>query len=306
MKMKKILMTGISMAAIACAMMTTVVFSSCSSKEDDLNTEDQQPVELKISAGIATRAVNAAWTAGDQIGVFAVNGTTVENSNIAYTTANGDGDFTVNTKSETIMLPYDGSDRTIAAYYPYTSEASGGSYSINVTNQEQQEAIDLLVAAPVSGINKMSPVASLDFYHKLVKIALTMKPGEGITAEQLAKVTVTISNQQTTGTCDVVNNGDVTITSTTASDIKLLTSDDGTSSEAILLPSATTEGMKLTFDIPGAGVYNWEVNSAAKSKSFGAGNKYKYDITINKTSIIVNASIEDWTDGNGGENGNAI
>ena len=64
--------------------------------------------------------------------------------------------------------------------------------------------------------------------------------------------------------------------------------------------------MIMTFSIPGAGDYTWTVNSAAKSKLFGAGNKYKYDITINKTSLIVNASIEDWADGNGGENGNAI
>ena len=55
----------------------------------------------------------------------------------------------------------------------------------------------------------MSPVAALDFYHKLVKIVITMKPGNGITADQLSGMTVTISGQQTEGTCDIINNGDV-------------------------------------------------------------------------------------------------
>jgi hypothetical protein len=239
------------------------------------------------------------------IGVFALKGGAQDYSNMSYTTSDGSGSFLPSAEDQTIMLPYDGSNYTIAAYYPYTESLKDGSYAINVSSQGDQEAIDLLVAAPVSGVNKMSPVAALDFYHKLVKIVITMKPGNGITADQLSGMTVTISGQQTEGTCDIINNGDV-VPSGETSDITLETSPDGTTSEAILLPATTTDGMVLTFSIPTAGVYTWAVNSAAKSQSFGAGNKYKYDITINKTGLDVNASIEDWADGNGGENGNAI
>lgn len=305
MKMKRILITSISMATFVCAMMTPVLFSSCSS-DDEQNTENQQPVELQIVTSINTRVVNAAWTAGDQIGVFALKGATQEYSNINYTTENGDGKFLPADKEQTIMLPYDGNTFTIAAYYPYTASAASGTYSIDVSNQDNQEAIDLLVAAPVSNVSKVSPEAALDFYHKLVKIALTMKEGEGITAEQLAYMTVTISGQQTTGTCDIINNGAVVGTGDATNVITLQTSADGTTSEAILLPAATTDGMVLTFNIPNAGVYKWEVKNAAKSQSFDAGNKYKYNITINKTKLDVTPSIEDWADGNGGESGNAI
>jgi VCBS repeat-containing protein len=262
-------------------------------------------VELQIVSAINTRAANAAWTAGDMIGVFALKGGAQDYSNMSYTTSDGSGSFLPSAEDQTIMLPYDGSNYTIAAYYPYTESLKDGSYAINVSSQTDQEAIDLLVAAPVSGVNKMSPVAALDFYHKLVKIVITMKPGNGITADQLSGMTVTISGQQIKGSCDVINNGDV-VPSGETSDITLETSPDGTTSEAILLPATTTEGMMLTFSIPDAGEYKWTVNSAAKSQSFGAGNKYKYDITINKTGLDVNASIEDWADGNGGENGNAI
>ena len=302
--MKRILLSSISMATLACAMMTTALFSSCSSEEEQA-LENQQPVELQIVSAINTRAANAAWTAGDMIGVFALKGGAQDYSNMSYTTSDGSGSFLPSAEEQTIMLPYDGSNYTIAAYYPYTESLEDGSYAINVSSQGDQEAIDLLVAAPVSGVNKMSPVAALDFYHKLVKITITMKPGNGITADQLSGMTVTISGQQTEGTCDIINNGDV-VASGPTSDITLETSTDGTTSEAILLPATTTDGMVLTFSIPTAGVYTWAVNSAAKSQSFGAGNKYKYDITINKTGLDVNASIEDWADGNGGENGNAI
>ena len=139
-----------------------------------------------------------------------------------------------------------------------------------------------------------------------MKVELTLNPGEGITADQLAYMKVTISNQYTEGTCDVINNGNVVASGNNNNTVTFQTSADGTTSEAILLPAATTENMILTFDVPGAGTYTWEVNSAAKSKSFGAGNKYKYDISINKTSLTVNSTIEDWNDGNGGENGNAL
>ena len=307
MKMKRILLTGISMATIACAMMTTALFSSCSSNDEEQIVDNQQPVDLKITAGISTRAVNATWTAGDKIGVFSMDGTTPSYSNMSYTTVNGDGNFTASSEDQTIMLPADNSSRTIAAYYPFTTAAASGTYSIDVSNQSNQEAIDLLVANPVSGVSKTSPVAALEFHHKLVKIDLSISPGEGISQEQLASMTVTISNQPTTGTCDVINNGNVNVTSAGTSTITLLTTNNGSSCEAILLPASSTENMIMTFDIPNVGVYKWAVNSAAKSQSFDAGNKYKYDISINQTSIIVNASIEDWTQGNGeGENGNAI
>ncbi|MBR5729539.1 MAG: fimbrillin family protein [Prevotella sp.] len=306
--MKRTFSISISMAAIVCAMTATAMFSSCSSNDEEQVVENQQKqVELKITAGISTRAVNASWTSGDKIGVFSMDGTTPSYSNMSYTTVNGDGNFTPSQEDQTIMLPYDSESRTIAAYYPFTAAAASGTYTIDVSNQSNQEAIDLLVANPVSNVSKTSPVAALEFHHKLVKIDLTISPGEGITQEQLASMTVTISNQPTTGTCDVINNGNVVVTSTNTSTITLLTTNNGATSEAILLPVSSTENMILTFDIPNAGVYKWAVNSAAKSQSFDAGNKYKYDISINKTSLIVNSSIEDWTQGNGeGENGNAI
>lgn len=305
MKMKRILITSISMATLVCAMTTAVVFSSCSSDEE-LNTENQQPVELQIVTSINTRAVNAAWTAGDKIGVFALKGNTQDYSNKSYATEDDTGKFLPTAEDQTIMLPYDGSDYTIAAYYPFTTAASTGTYSIDVSNQDDQEAIDLLVAKPVGGVKKTSPEAALEFAHKLVKISLTMKPGDGITAEQLAYMTVTISGQQVTGTCNILKNEPAVGTGDANNVVTLQTSADGTTSEAILLPAATTNGMVLTFNIPNAGEYKWEVNNAAKSTSFVAGNKYKYDITINKTSLTVNALIDDWADGNGGENGNAI
>lgn len=305
--MKRTFSINISMATIVCAMMTTALFSSCSNDEEQIVENQQKPVELKITADISTRAANASWTSGDKIGVFSMDGTTPSYSNMSYTTATGNGSFTPSQEDQTIMLPHDGESRTIAAYYPFTAAAASGTYDIDVSNQNNQEAIDLLIAKPVSNVSKTSPVAALEFHHKLVKMHLTISPGEGITSAQLASMTVTISNQPTTGTCDVINNGNVIVTSATTSTITLLTTNNGTSCEAILLPANSTANMILTFNIPNAGVYKWAVNSAAKSQSFDAGNKYKYDISINKTSIIVNASIEDWTQGNGsGENGNAI
>ena len=66
MKMEKILFNRISMALIFFALITTQLFTSCSSNDEEQASGNQQPVKLIITADISTRAANAAWAAGDK------------------------------------------------------------------------------------------------------------------------------------------------------------------------------------------------------------------------------------------------
>ena len=45
MNMKKILLSSISMATISCAMMTTALFSSCSSEEEQTPENQQRSMD---------------------------------------------------------------------------------------------------------------------------------------------------------------------------------------------------------------------------------------------------------------------
>lgn len=291
---------------VATALTTVTMLTACGNDEiQDAVIDYGPPVKINVSAGIQTRASNNAWTANDAIGVFSMSGTTAEYANKQYITPDGDGNFTAATDDDIVWLPSDGGSRSVLAYYPYVTGCDG-TYSIDVSDQTNQEAIDFMVSPAVNNVNKTQPDVTFVFSHKLVKIQLNIRSGDGITAEQLANMKVTLSNQYTTATCNVLTNADVVVTGTEVSTLSFLTSADGTTSEAIVLPAATTEGMVLQFEVPEVGTYSWAVRNSANSQSFAVGNKYIYNVNVNKTGIIVTSQIEDWASGNGsGEDVNA-
>lgn len=291
---------------LATALTIVTILTACGNDVvQDAVIDYGPPVMINVSAGIQTRAVNNGWTASDAIGVFSMNGTTAEYANMLYITGDGDGNFTAATEEDVVWLPSDGSSRSVLAYYPYNTECNG-TYSIDVSDQTDQEAIDFMVSPAVNNVNKTQPDVAFVFSHKLVKIQLNIRSGDGITAEQLANMNVTLSNQYTTATCDVLTNADVDVTGTEVSTLSFMTSADGTTSEAIVLPASTTEGMLLQFELPEVGTYSWAISNSANSQSFEMGNRYIYNVNVGKMSIIVTSQIEDWAAGNGsGEDVNA-
>jgi len=289
------------------AFMTTVfaaatLMTACGDKDvQEIISSGPSTVQINVSAGIQTRAVNSSWTEGDAIGVFSMNGTTAEYANMQYTTADGDGNFEAASDDAIVWLPIEGT-RSVLAYYPYDSSVSDGIYPVDVSSQDDQEAIDFMVSSAVENVSKTQPDVAFTFYHKLTKLVLYISAGEGITADQLGSMNVTITNQYTTGTCDVTADEEVTVsTALEPGDISFITEDQGESYEAIVLPAESTEGMLLQFEIPQVGTFSWAVSASSNSQQFYSGNKYVYNVSINKTSINVTSEIVDWTAGNGAD-----
>ena len=299
----------------------TLSLIGCSNDENLPGGENDGRVAIRVSSNIdvtdgtskpGTRAANDAWEANDAIGIFMLNGSTADTySNIAYTTADGNGTFTP--QSTTIFLPVDGNGRDFVAYYPYQSSMSGSSYSIDLSSQTDQSAIDLMTSekengenSTVKGITKSAPAVKFRFHHRLCKLSLSIKAGTGLTAADLSGLTITLGGQKTAGTFDVLTSGAVTATGEGNQTVTLKTAADGQASEAIVMPSDDFSGMALTFATTNSGTYKWNVSSTSATK-FEAGKVYKFNITINKTGISVTATIEDWGAGNGesGEDGSA-
>ena len=289
----------------AAAALILAMSAACGNNEEAAQENLQsQRTPLQVVSQIQTRASKEAWASGDAIGVYSLDGTTAEYSNYQYTTT-GNGVFDPASEASTILLPADNSARSIVGYYPYSASVSGGVIPVDVSNQENQEAIDLLVSNTVGGVTKDSPLANLNFYHKLSRIEMAISPGLGITADQMAQMTVTLDNQYTTGSYDIMNEQSGITVSGQPTTVSLLMADDGTTAEAIILPTESTEGMSFTFTIPEMGSYTFVVGNAAGSQSFVAGNKYKYTVLINRTGLTITSTIEDWGAGNG-ENGENI
>lgn len=298
--------------AFICVLLAAVLLPGCSEDGENTPQPTDGRVALEATSGIRmnTRAYDNTWEAGDAIGIYMLDDDMTDgDGNHKYTTAETaeTGSFTA-AEGQTLYFPVNGNTRDFTAYYPYRETlAEGNVYTVDVKSQTPQKDIDLMGAAKVTGKDKNDPKVAFVFTHKLVKLAITLKAdGTSLTDADLAGTTVSLSNQQTAATYNVVKGGEAVVTTGTPAEIALHT--DGLKAEGIVLPAATTKDMVLTFTVPKLDnqVFHWNVNSAAQSQAFVAGSKYLYTITISKVGVEVSSTVEDWTPGNGdGETGDA-
>lgn len=288
--------------------LATLLLTACQNDEETMQTDTR--VALQVTSGIQTRAYDDQWEEKDDIGIFGFtqgDAPAQAYTNVRYVTMGGDGAFTP--EGTTIYLPTDGSSLDFVAYYPYTATAmTDGVYTVNVTDQSDQSAIDLM-AADTQTADRINNTVAFNFEHKLSKIVLTFKPGDGMALSELTGMKVQLTNQQPKATFDVTQpDGEVVVGTNTPATLTLNTDADGTSSEGIVLPSANFDGMTLHLELAdGGGFFNWDLNNS-KADKFEAGKKYVYDITVNRSRLDVTATIEDWAPGNGenGEQGEAF
>lgn len=189
-----------------------------------------------------------------------------------------------------------------------TDQTTGGNY----------EKSDLLYATK-HGIEKTKDVIALKFYHMLSKVEIAIRPGDGLTKENLEGATVKIVNTKTqvefvpakVGDLSAVNRGEMLSATGTAQDITLPTvsvengGNEFTSAESygevIVVPQELTSGTKFIEVKPeGMAPLYYKLASDFTIKS---GKKYTFHITVNLTELEVTSSIENWEDGTTEEGG---
>ena len=291
-------------------LLAALALTACGNEEEITQGTDGR-VALQVTSGILTRAYDNQWEAGDRIGIYAfeTKGTTVYDgyANIPYITRTDGAKGLFSPESIAIYLPTDDAKLDFVAYYPYTANLTGNVYTVDVSDQASQKAIDLM-AAGTQTADRTAPNVTFSFTHKLCKVEVTLEPGSGMTEAELKGLTVELTGQQTGGTFDVTQpTSAVSVTTGTATPITLKTTDDGTFAEGIVLPSENYRGMSFEITLSdGASVFTWPLSDATASEKFEAGKKYLYTIRVNKTDISVTSTITDWTPGNGsGETGDA-
>ncbi len=297
--------TGLrTLALLAAGLLTAACGSDEAAQQDDR-------VALHVTSGIVTRAMDNVWQTGDAIGVFMLDGSAVDTyANVKYVTQNGgtSGSFAAENEVETIYLPVDDTTRDFIAYYPYQTglTADKTACTISLADQSDLTAIDFMAAAKVTGKSREDYTAPFVFTHKLSKITMDIQPGAGLKAADLAGMTIALTGQPTTGTFDLLTATDVTPSSAASASITLNTAADGSHAEAIVFPSADYGDMAFEFHTQEFGDYTWKLASSTQAKRFEAGKKYRYTITVNRTSLIVSAIITDWAPGNAtGDQGSA-
>lgn len=294
----------------------TLPVTSCSRDTEPNAADPNGRTALCVTSGIETRAYDKIWEAGDAIGIYlltAGTSTACESAaNRKYTTPAGGetGTFAPAADDQTIYFPVsENPNCDLVAYYPYALIGSDNLYPVNVVTQTSQQAIDLMTAARVTNKHKNDATVAFVFSHRLVKLEIAIQgDATSITNDQLAGTTVTITQQPTTGTYNVLLGGEVAVTSTNPAEIPLSITPDGRKAQGILLPATTTQDMELIFTVPAPinQTFRWTIKDAANSQAFAAGSKYRYTITIGKVGLNVTSTVADWILGNGdGETGNA-
>ena len=287
----------------AVVIVATVTFTSCNNVINDI-ADDNSPEAVKFSAGIEatpkapTYASGTSWDPGDAIGIFMVENGTFDISlgaeNKEYTTTAGDGDFTA--VAGDIYYPQSG-DVDFIAYYPWqTGMDLTDPYEVDVSDQSDPEAIDLLWAmADNGGSGYNSGGVAFAFSHMLTRIVLTAVNGDGLIAADLTGMTAKISGMNTKADFDLADGELDTPTDVANIDLQHVAG----KYEAILVPqSVVSDAMEVTFTLDnGAGEFVWKVPAT----TFEAGKEYTYTITLNRSGeITFTGTINPWLTEDGG------
>jgi len=278
-----------------------LLFVAACRKDRGNDVIDVAANEVRFSASIngqvKTKATGDKWDANDAIGVFMKTGTGLSNalaSNKKYITTAGDGEFKASATDQSIFYPESGTVDFVA-YYPYLQTLSGTNYSVNVANQTNQAAIDLMYAT-ANGLSKNSTAAQLAFTHQLSKIEITVKNGNGVPS--LTGLSTTLIGLKNNASFDLATgtlSGQAQVGNIQA---KNSVTNGVTLAEAIVIPTTDETGIKAIFTI-GSKTYTLALPATTK---FEAGKKYAYEVELrgeggdSGIAIALKATIVNWTD----------
>lgn len=285
--------------------LSTLALVSCTNNDD--NSEWYGSEGIVFTTAIQSRVSGNTWNANDEVGIYMMNAgsgieaATAQNkkyiaqTNGTLTAAPGNG----------IYLPESGNVDFIA-YYPYTTSVSGNKLAVNVSDQSNPAAIDLIYSNGTKGVAATtSTTISLGFTHQLTKVTLNVTKDE--TIETLNGLGVNIKGISTEGEFNLAD-GTLTATAgTNNKDVAMYIDAQGTTATAtaIILPTAASTdqtSLNLTFNLNGQSFTHTISDASIFEK--GKNVSFNANLSINNGKPVVTigaATIEDWTEKPGGD-----
>lgn len=285
--------------------LSTLALMSCTNNDD--NSEWYGSEGIVFTTAIQSRVSGNTWNANDEVGIYMMNAgsgieaATAQNkkyiaqTNGTLTAAPGNG----------IYLPESGNVDFIA-YYPYTTSVSGNKLAVNVSDQSNPAAIDLIYSNGTKGVAATTATTiSLGFTHQLTKVTLNVtKDG---TIETLNGLGVNIKGISTEGEFNLAD-GTLTATAgTNNKDVAMYIDAQGTTATAtaIILPTAASTdqtSLNLTFNLNGQSFTHTISDASIFEKGTNVSFNAKLSINNGKPVVTVgNATINNWTEKPGGD-----
>lgn len=285
--------------------LSTLALMSCTNNDD--NSEWYGSEGIVFTTAIQSRVSGNTWNANDEVGIYMMNAgsgieaATAQNkkyiaqTNGTLTAAPGNG----------IYLPESGNVDFIA-YYPYTTSVSGNKLAVNVSDQSNPAAIDLIYSNGTKGVAATTATTiSLGFTHQLTKVTLNVTKDE--TIETLNGLGVNIKGVSTEGEFNLAD-GTLTATAgTNNKDVAMYIDAQGTTATAtaIILPTAASTdqtSLNLTLNLNGQSFTHTISDASIFEK--GTNVSFNANLSINNGKPVVtvgNATINNWTEKPGGD-----
>lgn len=297
-----------------------IVMVACNNEETD-----NWAGEIRLSSGLAVQQVNSTRAANDiqngqfaadeKIDVFineAVNAG--ETATTSYTqplvyTAGGNG--SMNT-SDQPYYPTSGKNVNIYAYYPsgtVTSIDANAEVDFTVVADQSSDAnykaSDLMYGTPDKNpVGRTKNHVNITFKHLLSKVTVTLKQGAGIKNLTNAKVELlnVLPTTTLTPSTGVISGADGDET-----DITVMDKGTNLSGSAVVVPQTLNQEVegkrrfiRVTLETGGV-LYSQNLTDSEgktiEDIEMTAGNEYKYEITVNLTSLDIKSSITEWGTG---------
>ena len=297
-----------------------IVMVACNNEETD-----NWAGEIRLSSGLAVQQVNRTraanniqsgqFAAGEKIDVFINEAVSAdETATTSYTqplvyTAGGDGSMSTSPQP---YYPTSGKDVNIYAYYPSGTVTSidANADAVNFTvvadqsSDAKYKASDLMYGTASNPVKRIKDDVNITFKHLLSKVTVTLISGVGIpdltgAKVELLNVLPTTKLYPSKGTIDEATG--------TQTEITVMDKGTNLSGSAVVVPQTLNqeaEGkrrfIRVTLNTGGV-LYsqNLEDNEGKTIEDIEmtAGNEYKYEITVNLTSLDITSSINPWGTG---------
>ena len=309
----------IFMATLAAAVLT-----ACNNDENNVidTGSSQATFTAAIDGQVNTRAFDQTWEAGDAIGISGTSGSTTY-TNVQYVTTGGNGNFTVGTQGNEIYYQDDNSV-TFTAYYPWTNLAADATtITADTRAQASQSDFDFLWSRQTG--SKASPNVQFIFAHKMAKLVLTIRKGDGVSYQEVQDAVLSLRGFKYSGTFNVTD-GTATATgdnltadwtfagnSTETGYNAPLSKDDAAETVSytlILFPQEFSSPLPITATLTGMQSFSATLDFTAANVDAGdtdaknewvAGRQYNLSVTLHKTDITVDGcTIQGWDEANGG------
>ena len=298
-----------------------IVMVACNNEETD-----NWAGEIRLSSGLAVQQVNSTraasniqsgqFAAGEKIDVFINEAVaTDETATTSYTqplvyTAGGDGSMSTSPQP---YYPTSGKDVNIYAYYPSGTVTSIDEEQVDfevVADQSSDDAYrasDLMYGTPDKNpVGRTKNHVNITFKHLLSKVTVTLISGVG--TPDLTGAKVELLNVLPTTKLDP-STGTISGAEADKDKIAITVMDKGTnlSGSAVVIPQTLNQEVEgkrrfIRVTLNTGGVLYSQNLTDADNEPIGdiemtAGNEYKYEITVNLTSLDITSSINPWGPG---------